>query len=353
MNASEHRPARVRKAKTHRNKYPKPGPIGNTVGIIVPKTMPAPAGAPLNPPVHAETHDEQDFSWLSTHFLDEEVAAARLKVLFNNLKAHIAIHGRITTRQANALVAAATVVETPPFSKHSKPTGQVLDEIKKAVENTITPIVKQRNAASGAYITGRGRAEFASRCELIPYSERERCKKGTLHHVVPDHVFRAPDKNGQKGERYKPIDFENNKKAIPDHAQGFCICVEGAFKNSATDRTRINRKKQGKQFLPKLAEHGLIHHALDAAEALLGAIGNPKGTTTFGEMEDIGAWSVSLVTGCDANNLKKQLRKYHGSDPFNLEPNTRVRADPYGKRRDVPGASIMGKPVEDNIIYTR
>jgi len=133
------------------------------------------------------------------------------------------------------------------------------------------------------------------------------------------------------------------------------LSEESSWQRSNSQRRlwrQHNRKKQGKQFLPKLAEHGLIHHALDAAEALLGAIGNPKGTTTLGEMEDIGAWSVSLVTGCDANDLKKQLRKHHGGDPFNLEPSTRVRADPYGKRRDVPGASIMGKPSENNTALT-
>jgi len=59
-----HRPASVHSGHIHRNRYAKPGPIANTTGIIVPKTQPAPPGAPSNPPGGAETPAEK--SWWSS-----------------------------------------------------------------------------------------------------------------------------------------------------------------------------------------------------------------------------------------------------------------------------------------------
>jgi len=59
-----HRPASVHSGRVHRNRYAKPGPIANTTGIIVPKTHPAPPGAPSNPPGGTETKAEK--SWWSS-----------------------------------------------------------------------------------------------------------------------------------------------------------------------------------------------------------------------------------------------------------------------------------------------
>jgi len=59
-----HRPASVRKGRVRRNRYRKPGPIANTTGLIVPKTQPAPPGAPSNPPGGAETPAEESW-WAS------------------------------------------------------------------------------------------------------------------------------------------------------------------------------------------------------------------------------------------------------------------------------------------------
>ena len=60
--------ARVRQGRIKPNGYPQPGPIANTTGIILPKTSPAPPGAPSNPSGGAETEAEQGWwkSWGSS-----------------------------------------------------------------------------------------------------------------------------------------------------------------------------------------------------------------------------------------------------------------------------------------------
>jgi hypothetical protein len=50
-----------KKAQVKPNNYPTPGPIGNTIGVIVPKTALAPPGGNTNPPIQPETPEEQ--SW--------------------------------------------------------------------------------------------------------------------------------------------------------------------------------------------------------------------------------------------------------------------------------------------------
>ena len=50
-----------KKAKVKPNRYKKPGPIGNTQGIVVPKTDPGPPGGNVRPPVIPETPEEKSF----------------------------------------------------------------------------------------------------------------------------------------------------------------------------------------------------------------------------------------------------------------------------------------------------
>jgi len=49
---------------------------GNTIGVIVPQTMPAPPGAPSNPPVIFETPEEQDFdAWFTANYLADALVS--------------------------------------------------------------------------------------------------------------------------------------------------------------------------------------------------------------------------------------------------------------------------------------
>ena len=50
-----------KKAKVKPNRYKKPGPIGNTQGIVVPRTDPGPPGGNVRPPVIPETPEEKNF----------------------------------------------------------------------------------------------------------------------------------------------------------------------------------------------------------------------------------------------------------------------------------------------------
>jgi hypothetical protein len=181
-------------------------------------------------------------------------------------------------------------------------------------------------AGDGTKVVGSGSG--GGRCKLRKY--REGCPSGTPHHVVPDHCFKQPGRNG----KYYPGAIE--------HADGLCICVTGQGKRSTPDGSTIKKGKLSpKALFDELAEHGKIHFKMDVAEAALGAIGTPKHTAPLAQLEHAGAKSVAEVTGCDLANLEQQLRKYHQSK--GLGPETRLRADPFGKATGLDHDK-MGRP---------
>ncbi len=157
------------------------------------------------------------------------------------------------------------------------------------------------------------------KCRLRKFSEG--CPSGqTAHHCVPDHCFRKSGENG----KYYP--------GAVQHADGLCVCVTGSTKTSSITGKRISRKnfKSDTEHAANLAQHGRIHLKFDKLEQNLGTEGNPVNSTTLGKLEDAAADVVSEVTGCDRNDLKKQLRDYHKSN--NLPAKTPLRADPFGRR---------------------
>ena len=170
----------------------------------------------------------------------------------------------------------------------------------------------------------RSQGQDKGRCTLRPY--RKGCPSGqTPHHVVPDHCFRMPDSQGGKA-------YPGTQNI--DHANGLCICVGGPTKSTGKEGGSIKKGSfKGKDKLGKwfgaLAEHGKIHALMDAQEAALGAANTPKQTATLGQLEDAGARSAGMVTGCDPKDLKRQLREHHQAN--GLPPETRLRADPFGK----------------------
>jgi hypothetical protein len=172
-------------------------------------------------------------------------------------------------------------------------------------------------AGDGTKVVGQGKG--GGRCKLRKY--REGCPSGTPHHVVPDHCFKQPGKNG----KYYPGAIE--------HADGLSICVDGRSKSEATKKGEfVSRGKlSAKEHFDSLAQHGRIHVLMDAAELALGEVGNPKYTATLGQLEEKGAASVAAVTGCDRADLEQQLRTYHQSK--GLGTDMRLRADPFGRAK--------------------
>jgi hypothetical protein len=144
----------------------------------------------------------------------------------------------------------------------------------------------------------------------------------TPHHAVPDHCFKQP---GSNGTRY----VENF-----GYGDGLAICVTGKTKSSGAQGGRIRGKgKRLIEYYRQLAQHGQIHARFDAIEATLGKIGNPQGTATIGQLEDVGAGVIAKVTGCNKEDLKRQLREKHQAK--GLPANTKLRADPLGSIKNL------------------
>ncbi|MET3140277.1 hypothetical protein AAKU61_004666, partial [Undibacterium sp. GrIS 1.2] len=179
-----------------------------------------------------------------------------------------------------------------------------------------------------------GSSKDGGRCKLRPY--KEGCPSGTPHHVVPDHCFKQPGDNGA----YYPGGIK--------HADGLCICVEGATKSTGSDGTPVKNKSKLniKDVLSKLAEHGKIHALFDPLEEALGKLGSPQGTAKLGQLEKTGAMVVGKVVGCDPQDLEKQLRSYHQSK--GLDPSVSLRADPFGQIRNLDSIKMgQGSKVAD------
>jgi hypothetical protein len=173
------------------------------------------------------------------------------------------------------------------------------------------------------------------KCTLRPYKDGCEGDK-TPHHCVPDHCFKE---KGPAGTYYSG--------GIP-HAEGLCICVEGATKSTGVKGKRVRKRRMSDQkHYAALAEHGRIHKLFDQIERVLGDAGSPKNSAKLGDLEDAAAKSIAVVTGCDEKDLKKQLRDHHAKN--GLEPDKKLRADPFGKRANPP-MEDMGTTMESGLF---
>jgi len=171
--------------------------------------------------------------------------------------------------------------------------------------------------------------EREEKCRLRPYKEGCEGNK-TPHHCVPDHCFKETP---SKGGRYYP--------GAVKHADGLCVCVEGATKSTTPTGERVRKKDFASEELHEaaLAEHGRIHLKFDKLEKELGNAGTPKNSAALGDLEDKAAEAISEVTGCDKEDLKKQMREHHQSK--GLDQDTKLRADPCGRAK-LPPYDQMG-----------
>jgi hypothetical protein len=367
------------------NDFPQPGDSGNTVGIILPKTLPSEAGG--DPPVELETKEEclwdafmkglsngaaqwakyyKDNISPSLHGFGGEAmetgstvaAAGGIAVAAGGLisatgvgapvggvvaagGAATAVVGGVVTAVGTATDTATTAFDALADAILSGQPPEVLETLIDQALNVGDKIVghklkllggKRDGGHDGGYVTRRKAGD--PRCKLKPYKSNN-CPNGeTPHHVVPDHVFRE---KGKAGARYP---------GTPSHADGLTLCLVGATKSTDTSGGQIKKKDfkgRLRDYFAQLATHGRVHVRLDSREIILGTKGNPRGTTTLGEMEQASARAVAKETGCDQKDLEKQLREFHGSPPYSLPETTKVRANPFGFMFDDPPFEIMGR----------
>lgn len=172
-------------------------------------------------------------------------------------------------------------------------------------------------------------------CKLFEYRHRKtQCPNGNAHHAIPDHCWR----------------MGNSVYLSLGRAAGNMLPLPGALKTAAADKIaqtfeesmvesgRYYHANMGKQDglsicvegAGKTLIHGAIHTLFDDAEKKLGETGDPKWTAKLGNLEDAAAETISKETGCNKEDIKKQLKTYHVGK--NLGEDTLLRADPFGKK---------------------
>lgn len=370
------------KAKVKPNHYRKPGDTGNCVGCVVPKTSPH-----LSPP-NDKPETEQESGWdnfvngtkerlkdaaqwyednlsqplhqfgsdaMSTGgniataggvaaaaggaMVTTGVGAAPGAVIAAGGAATAAVGGGVSAVGAGADTVATAMDSAAQWAKTGKApdlVSQLLAQGQRILTNLVLKKVpgvgkggagQQAGGIGGGYVTGGGR------CRLRRY--KEGCPDGrTPHHVVPDHVFKQPG-----GGAYYPAGpkYQDGFK----HADGWTVCASGKTKSSKPDGSSAKKGAfaRAKDWFNSLDDHGKIHALLDPAETALGAAGNPKGTTSLGEMEAAGVAAAAKVLGCDATSMLADLRSKHQADGLPMD--MKVRADPFGSMRNL-NPSQMG-----------
>jgi hypothetical protein len=301
----------------------------NTVGQIVPKTAPAPAGAAPSPPVKPETPKEKGL----LEKADEILQKGEIKVL-NDAKNGIAggidslvnmAGGGAAAQVVGAIGKGAVEVLFPTNVIDLIPGGKILsggkkaakiaeklgkEAAEKAAKEAAEKAAKEaaEKAAKEAAEKGAKKADVAGnkgghdkkvqrkpgrRCELVPFDELD-CpmdeatgKKQHAHHVVPDFAYRPA------GRKNKAPRAEGN----PTLESGLAICLTEAEHQAA---------------------HRLDSRYAAASNSTRG--GAVAGTMTGGQAKAISAANVEKVTGgkkgsgCKKKDLQQQLDKQTPDD---------------------------------------
>jgi hypothetical protein len=318
--------ALVRSGRIKPNDQAKPGPIGNTQGIIVPDTSPNTSGsssAPEPSPTEAEKGWWKRWGSGATHgVLDVIGMIPVIGEPANLIGAGIyALEGDYTSAALDLAAMWPAGGQAATVAKNARNVGgAVLEQAEKRAAREAAEAAERRavreaeeRAAREAQEQAQRRADNAAppkkkdeggnikgdpRCVLRPYRPDTCPPRMTGHHVVPDRVFRV----GSRGSARIP-------GGIPE-ADGLVICVKGA------NTSRAN-------------EHGRIHQIYDTLERTAGLAGTPVGTAQLAVLEAAGATAVAQITGCSAAAMTAQLRAFHQSK--GLGATTLVRADPTGR----------------------
>jgi hypothetical protein len=297
------------------NNQRKPGPIGNTQGIIVPQTSPNPGGNSAPTPQAPAGKEEKGWwgSWGSavTHgVLDVVGMIPVVGEPANLIGAGIyALEGDYISAGMDLAAMWPAGGQAATAAKYGRKVGtEVLQQVEKKADDVAEAVVKRSDDAAGA--AGKkaddavppkkndgGNVKGDPRCVLRPFKP-DTCAPKTGHHVVPDRVFRV----GARGSARIPGGISED--------EGLVICVDG--KNASRSK-----------------EHGKIHAIYDPLERVAGLAGTPIGSAPLGVLEAAGALSVSKITGCNPLALEAQLRAYHQSKGLGVD--SIFRADPSGK----------------------
>lgn len=334
------------------NNYPRPGPSGNCIGCIVPKTslyLASPNDQPETPEEEWWDKFKQGSEEAAKYYKDNisdslhefgsdaaelggtALTAGRITAGVGGLivgsgvgvpvgaavtatggaisavGVGVAGAGSIAETGATVLDSAADWIvtgEMPNLVKPALALGQRL--LTKWILSKVPGLGGKQGGERNAVGKGGARVEGKRRCILRPYKP-DTCKSEgkTGHHVVPDRVFRT----GRRGSAH-PYGITEDS--------GLVICVDGSNLSQSKD-------------------HGKIHHIYDSLEKVAGFGGRdsskpnqlPLGTAKLGVLEAAGAMAVGRVTGCNPILLEAQLRAYHLSKGLQID--TIVRADPSGK----------------------
>ena len=273
-----------KKAKVKPNRYKKPGPIGNTQGIVVPRTDPGPPGGNVRPPVIPETPEEKNFLEKAKDGLQGKIDAAVEKAGDNKVAMAAGALGTALNEVffPTALWELIPVGKLGKIAKKGAEVAGLTKKGEKAAEAAATA-KKASGGGRGGHVKGPKKRPPKRRCELVPYKELE-CPKGSeRHHVVPDWMLRL-------GKRGGPEQIPG----MPSLDDGPAICLEGGSGS----------------------EHNTAHKHTDRPAARVGksgkATGTP-GTIKLGQAKAISSRAIEKATGgpkkggCSREDIKKQL----------------------------------------------
>lgn len=220
--------------------------------------------------------------------------------------------------------------------------------------------------------------QYFNPCQLRPFHPHGCPKPLTPHHCVPDHCWKPRGGSAR-------INLGNTTPATEmSRKDGLCICVDGSGKSSdssagvkyrqlcdtykdkldnlqnagdskalaATFKREANDLTRGTTTIfANMGSHSKIHHIFDAAEDELAKL-NKNATPSLGEnvatlsqLENLAATVLAKVTGCDAKDLKRQMRSYHHSKGFSGKTLLRARAEGGAPAAPNP-PNALGQPTD-------
>lgn len=106
------------------------------------------------------------------------------------------------------------------------------------------------------------------------------------------------------------------------------IPVIGQLWKGGYYNTKMDDENEGWAICVSEKKHKIIHNLQNPIENQIGLAANPQYISNLKALEELGAKSVSAVTGCNASEMADTLRKKHQEKGMN--PDYPVRADPYG-----------------------
>ena len=217
--------------KVKPNNQPKPGPIANAQGIIVPQTSPNLSGSSSAPTPTAPAGKEEQGWWGSwgsaaTHgVLDVIGLVPVFGEVANGVGALIYVaEGDYVSAALDAAAMWPAGGQAATAAKYgTKGAGAVVEQVEKKVARETEEALRERLAKEAREKAAREQAEKEAaekggkvkgdpRCILRPYKP-DTCAPKTGHHVVPDRVFRV----GSRGSARIPGGISED--------EGLVICV--------------------------------------------------------------------------------------------------------------------------------